>query len=52
MRHFIFLATMLVVGTVIHAQILKPVKWSYVAKKVNETEAIVFLRATIDRCSV
>ena len=48
MRRFIFLATMLLVGTVTHAQILKPVKWSYGAKKINETEAIVFLKATID----
>jgi DsbC/DsbD-like thiol-disulfide interchange protein len=30
------------------AQILTPVKWSYAAKKINATEAVVFLKATID----
>ncbi|ADY54129.1 hypothetical protein Pedsa_3600 [Pseudopedobacter saltans DSM 12145] len=29
------------------AQILNPVKWSYAAKKVNDKEAVVFLKATI-----
>jgi len=29
------------------AQILSPVHWSYAAKKVSPTEAIVFLKATI-----
>jgi hypothetical protein len=49
MKHFIFLAAMmLLAGVELRAQILKPVKWSYGAKKVSETEAIVFLRATID----
>ncbi|TDW97268.1 protein-disulfide reductase DsbD domain-containing protein [Dinghuibacter silviterrae] len=31
------------------AQILKPVTWSYGAKKVSATEAIVFFKATIDQ---
>lgn len=30
------------------AQILKPVKWSYGAKKISATEAVVFMKATID----
>jgi hypothetical protein len=30
------------------AQILTPVKWSYGAKKVSATEAVVFIKATID----
>lgn len=30
------------------AQILTPVHWSYGAKKVSATEAIVFMKATID----
>jgi thiol:disulfide interchange protein DsbD len=29
-------------------QILKPVKWSYGAKKISATEAVVFMKATID----
>jgi DsbC/DsbD-like thiol-disulfide interchange protein len=31
-----------------HAQILTPVKWSYAAKKTGNTEAVVFIKATID----
>lgn len=33
----------------VQAQIVKPVKWSYAAKKVSATEAIVYLKATIDK---
>ena len=33
--------------TIAHAQIEHPVKWSYAAKKISNTEAVVFLRATI-----
>jgi hypothetical protein len=31
-----------------NAQILKPVKWSYAFKKISPTEAVVFVKATID----
>ena len=30
------------------AQIEKPVVWSYLAKKISKTEAILYLKATID----
>ncbi|QJD96231.1 sugar transporter [Mucilaginibacter robiniae] len=30
------------------AQILTPVHWSYAAKRLSSTEAVVFMRATID----
>jgi len=30
------------------AQILTPVHWSYAAKKINATEAVVFMKANID----
>ena len=30
------------------SQILKPVKWSYLAKKTSKTEATLLIRATID----
>ena len=35
-------------ATQAQAQILAPVKWSYVAKKTSPTEAVVFIKATID----
>ncbi|WP_158795637.1 protein-disulfide reductase DsbD domain-containing protein [Pedobacter sp. L105] len=31
-----------------HSQILKPVTWSYAAKKTSATEATIFMKATID----
>lgn len=31
------------------AQILTPVKWSYAAKKTGKNEAVIFLKATIDK---
>ena len=31
-----------------HSQILKPVTWSYAAKRTSKTEAIVYIKATID----
>ena len=31
-----------------NAQILTPVHWSYAAKKISKTEAVVFMKATID----
>jgi DsbC/DsbD-like thiol-disulfide interchange protein len=30
------------------SQILKPVKWSYATKKISSTEAILFMKATIE----
>lgn len=35
-------------GTGLFAQILQPVKWSYAAKKINSTEAVLLIKATID----
>lgn len=32
----------------LHAQILKPVKWAYAAKRLNKAEAVVLIKATID----
>jgi len=32
----------------VDAQILKPVKWSYAAKKTSDTEATIYLKATIN----
>lgn len=37
-----------VAATGVSAQILKPVKWQFGAKKINDSEAVVFMKATID----
>ena len=45
----ILLAGMVLLGaTQAKAQILQPVHWSYAAKKLSPTEAVVLLKATID----
>ena len=41
------LVTMLL-GIGVKAQILQPVHWSYAAKKASATEAVLFIKATID----
>jgi DsbC/DsbD-like thiol-disulfide interchange protein len=48
MKRILLLITLLVIATGVFAQIEKPVKWSYAAKRISSTEAVVFLRATID----
>ena len=35
-------------STGLFAQILQPVKWSYAAKRISKTEAVLLLKATID----
>lgn len=45
----IFLALLLLtIVNSANSQILKPVTWSYAAKKVSATEAMVYVKATID----
>jgi len=39
---------LLVAATGVSAQILKPVKWQFGAKKINNNEAVVFMKATMD----
>ncbi|HJP63250.1 MAG TPA: protein-disulfide reductase DsbD N-terminal domain-containing protein [Mucilaginibacter sp.] len=47
MKKALLLITALVISIGAFAQIEKPVQWSYAAKKISSTEAVVFLRATI-----
>lgn len=47
MKRLLVLLAALVITTGAFAQIESPVKWSYAAKKINATEAIVLLKATI-----
>src|ERR1700709_106003 len=47
MKKLILIVTALVISVGAFAQIETPVKWSYAAKKISPTEAVVFLRATI-----
>lgn len=47
MKKILLLMTVLLISAAAYAQIETPVKWSYAAKKLNNNEAVVFLRATI-----
>ena len=48
MKRLIIALVLLTSAQVLKAQILRPVKWSYAAKKTSPTEAIVYFKATID----
>jgi thiol:disulfide interchange protein DsbD len=47
MKKIITSIALLFIGIGGYAQIESPVKWSYAAKKISSTEAVVFLKATI-----
>jgi len=48
MKKPIILSLFLLSVVTVKAQILTPVTWSYAAKKTSPTEAVIFLKATID----
>jgi len=47
MKKVLILIMLMVVGIGAYAQIETPVKWSYAAKKISSSEAVIFLKATI-----
>jgi len=49
MRKIILAAITITLSSTVFGQILTPVKWSYAAKKVDNDQAIVFIKATIDK---
>lgn len=50
MRRLLFVLVLLGLGAVqAGAQLLEPVKWSYAAKRVSPSEAVVYVKATIDK---
>ncbi|MEJ7558858.1 MAG: protein-disulfide reductase DsbD N-terminal domain-containing protein [Pedobacter sp.] len=48
MKKLMLTVLMLLSLSAVQSQILKPVKWSYLAKKTSKTEATLLIRATID----
>lgn len=48
MKKLMLLSIGMVVGFVVQAQILHPVKWSYAAKKTGAKEAVLLIKATIE----
>lgn len=49
MKKLLILAFITFLGTAAFAQIEKPVKWQYAAKKINDKEAVILLKATVDK---
>jgi thiol:disulfide interchange protein DsbD len=47
MKKLLFLAVLCIISLGAYAQIETPVKWSYGAKKISSTEAVIFIKATI-----
>ena len=47
MKKLLILFTALIITAGAYAQIEAPVKWAYAAKRTSATEAVVFLKATI-----
>jgi hypothetical protein len=49
MKKLILFFTVIMFSLSVHSQILKPVTWSYAARKISKTEAVVYMKATIDQ---
>jgi hypothetical protein len=49
MRKLLFLILLSIISSGVFAQVETPVKWSYAAKKLSATEAVVLLKATIQK---
>jgi hypothetical protein len=49
MKTLILITLIASFSTVAFSQILTPVKWSYAAKKIDNEQAIVYIKATIDK---
>lgn len=49
MKKIILMVAVLLICATSFAQILKPVKWSYASKRINDSEAIVLIKATMEK---
>ena len=49
MKKIILTAITITLSSTVFGQILTPVKWSYAAKKIDKDQAVVFIKATIDK---
>jgi len=47
MKKIVIITLLLISVIIAQGQILTPVKWSYAAKRISKTEAVVVLRATM-----
>lgn len=49
MKKIFFVIAALLLSATSFSQILQPVKWSYATKKTGKNEAVIYLKATIDK---
>lgn len=49
MKKVILVVLAFLIYTNAFSQVLAPVKWSYGTRKINNTEAIIFIKASIDK---
>lgn len=49
MKKLLFMTALVAMSAGAFAQIEAPVKWSYASKKISSTEAVVFLKATMQK---
>jgi len=49
MKKIILTAICIILCSAAFSQILTPVKWSYAAKKIDKDQAVLLIRATIDK---
>lgn len=47
MKKLVIITLLLISVSIAQGQILTPVKWSYAAKRLSKTEAVVFIKATM-----
>lgn len=47
MKKILLFISLVFIGSSVFAQLEKPVTWSYKAKKISKTEAILYLKATM-----
>lgn len=49
MKKILFLSAFVVLGFYSQAQVLTPIKWSYASKKLDNKQAVVFIKANLDK---
>jgi hypothetical protein len=49
MKTILFFLAAMTLSVIAHSQPLKPVKWTYSARKISPTEALISMKATIEK---
>ena len=49
MKRYFLTVLLLVAAVLVKGQVLEPVKWSYASKRVSASEAVVYVRASIEK---